>query len=142
MVRLFEPLKLRRMAIPNRVFMSPMCMHLAQNGHPTDWHQVHYGARAVGGVGLVMVEATGVLPERRISPGCLGLWSEAHAVSLRLGRELLLNPHWPLYAADQLGVSVNWSHSYRRGKFRSEGMQHHASRCVPDQRSGSEGVPH
>jgi 2,4-dienoyl-CoA reductase-like NADH-dependent reductase (Old Yellow Enzyme family) len=83
MVRLFEPLKLRAVEIPNRVFMSPMCMFLAQDGHPTAWHKVHCGARAVGGVGLVMVEATGILPEGRISPGCLGLWSDDHVASLR-----------------------------------------------------------
>jgi 2,4-dienoyl-CoA reductase-like NADH-dependent reductase (Old Yellow Enzyme family) len=61
MVRLFEPLTLRGVEMPNHVFMSPMCLFLAPNGHPTDWHKVHYGARAVGGVGLVMVEATGIL---------------------------------------------------------------------------------
>lgn len=75
-VLLFSPLKLRGLTVKNRIFVSPMCMYSAQDGVPNDWHMVHLGSRAVGGAGLITVEATGVVPEGRISPGCLGLWNE------------------------------------------------------------------
>lgn len=79
MSRLFDPLKLRRMEFRNRVFMSPMCQHCAVDGVPDDWHFAHYAARAVGGAGLVIVEATAIAPEGRISPGDLGIWSDEQA---------------------------------------------------------------
>ncbi|WP_413294940.1 NADH:flavin oxidoreductase/NADH oxidase [Bdellovibrio sp. HCB185ZH] len=74
--RLFSPLKFRSIELKNRIAVSPMCMYSAVNGVPNDWHMVHLGARAVGGAGLVIVEATGVRPDGRISPGCLGLWNQ------------------------------------------------------------------
>jgi 2,4-dienoyl-CoA reductase-like NADH-dependent reductase (Old Yellow Enzyme family) len=76
---LFSPLKLRDVTIRNRVFVSPMCQYSSENGMPTPWHLVHLGSRAVGGAGLVMVEATAVSPEARISPDDSGIWSDAHA---------------------------------------------------------------
>jgi 2,4-dienoyl-CoA reductase-like NADH-dependent reductase (Old Yellow Enzyme family) len=66
----------------NRIVMSPMCQYSAVDGMADDWHLVHLGSRAVGGCGLVMVEATAVTPEGRISPGDLGIWSDAHAEPL------------------------------------------------------------
>jgi 2,4-dienoyl-CoA reductase-like NADH-dependent reductase (Old Yellow Enzyme family) len=74
--RLFSPLKLRSIELKNRIAVSPMCMYSAVNGVPNDWHMVHLGSRAVGGAGLVIVEATGVRADGRISPGCLGLWNQ------------------------------------------------------------------
>jgi 2,4-dienoyl-CoA reductase-like NADH-dependent reductase (Old Yellow Enzyme family) len=76
---LFTPLKLRDVEFRNRVFVSPMCQYSSADGLPTPWHMVHLGSRAVGGAGLVMVEATAVNPDGRISPGDSGLWSDAHA---------------------------------------------------------------
>ncbi|MHA7272951.1 NADH:flavin oxidoreductase/NADH oxidase [Arthrobacter sp. TMT4-20] len=71
------PLTLRGVTIPNRVWMSPMCQYSAKtDGVPTDWHLVHYGSRAVGGCGLVMVESTGIGPDHRTTAADLGLWSE------------------------------------------------------------------
>lgn len=81
--RLFSRWTLRGVEFRNRVFLAPMCQYAARDGHPTDWHLVHYGARAAGGVGLVMLEATAVAPEGRISPADLGLWSDDHIPSLR-----------------------------------------------------------
>lgn len=78
MNHLFDSFKLRRLDFRNRVFMAPMCQYAAHDGHPADWHLVHYGSRAVGGMGLVMIEATAVTPEGRITPGDLGLWSDEH----------------------------------------------------------------
>src|SRR5215213_2781270 len=76
---LFSPLRLRDVTFKNRVFVSPMCQYSAVDGLPTDWHLVHLGSRAVGGAGLVMVEATAVSPEGRISPWDSGIWSDGHA---------------------------------------------------------------
>jgi len=73
---LFSRYKLRDLEFRNRVFMAPMCQYSARNGLVKDWHAIHYGARAVGGAGLIMVEATAVTPEGRITPGDLGLWSD------------------------------------------------------------------
>jgi len=76
---LFSPLKIRGVEFKNRVFVSPMCQYSSEDGLPTDWHLVHLGSRAVGGAALVVVEATAVSPEGRISPQDSGLWSERHA---------------------------------------------------------------
>ncbi|MGE3960753.1 MAG: NADH:flavin oxidoreductase/NADH oxidase [Dehalococcoidia bacterium] len=73
---LFDPLRIRGVEFRNRAWMSPMCQYSAVDGVPNDWHLVHLGARAQGGVGLAMVEATAVVPEGRISPGDLGLWND------------------------------------------------------------------
>jgi 2,4-dienoyl-CoA reductase-like NADH-dependent reductase (Old Yellow Enzyme family) len=83
MAHLFEPLTIREVTFRNRVWVSPMCMYSSEDGLPTDWHVVHLGSRAVGGAGLVMVEATAVSPEGRISPRDSGLWSDAHAEAFR-----------------------------------------------------------
>lgn len=79
MSRLFSPLSLRSVTFRNRIFVSPMCQYSSLQGIPTDWHLVHLGSRAVGGAGLVMVEATAVSPEGRISPDDSGIWSDEHA---------------------------------------------------------------
>lgn len=81
MSTLFTPLKLRSLEIPNRAWMSPMCMYSAPDqgpdtGAPTDFHLTHLASRAAGGAGLVMAEATGVRPDGRISPWDLGLWND------------------------------------------------------------------
>ncbi|WP_449063140.1 NADH:flavin oxidoreductase/NADH oxidase [Planomonospora algeriensis] len=78
---LFEPITLRSLTVPNRVWMAPMCQYSAatdgpETGVPHDWHFSHLAARAVGGAGLILTEATAVSPEGRISPADLGLWNE------------------------------------------------------------------
>ena len=75
-MNLFSPFSLRELTLRNRVGMSPMCQYSAQDGRANDWHLVHLGSRAVGGVGLVIFEATAVAPEGRISPADLGLWED------------------------------------------------------------------
>jgi len=77
MSRLFEPLTLRAVTIPNRVFVSPMCEYSCTDGLANDWHLVHLGSRAVGGCGLVLTEAASVSPEGRITPWDAGIWSHA-----------------------------------------------------------------
>jgi 2,4-dienoyl-CoA reductase-like NADH-dependent reductase (Old Yellow Enzyme family) len=81
MSELFKPLRLRGVTFKHRIFVSPMCQYSSEDGLPTDWHFVHLGSRAVGGAALVMVEATAVCPEGRISPTDSGLWSPAHAAA-------------------------------------------------------------
>ncbi len=78
MAKLFTPLKIREIELKNRIAVSPMCEYSANDGFANDWHLVHLGSRAVGGAGLVIVEATAVSPEGRISPGDLGLWKDEH----------------------------------------------------------------
>jgi 2,4-dienoyl-CoA reductase-like NADH-dependent reductase (Old Yellow Enzyme family) len=83
---LFEPIELRGLRIPNRVWMSPMCTYSADPGRPgvpTDFHLGHYAARAAGGAGLVMTEAAAVRADGRITPWCLGLWSDEQIPAFR-----------------------------------------------------------
>jgi 2,4-dienoyl-CoA reductase (NADPH2) len=79
---LLSPLTVRGVTLRNRVGMSPMCQYSCEEGLADDWHLVHLGSRAAGGVGLVMVEATAVTRDGRISPGDLGLWKDRHAEPL------------------------------------------------------------
>ena len=79
MSKLFERLKLREIEFRNRIWVSPMCQYSSEDGMPNDWHLVHLGSRAVGGAGLVFMEATAVSPEGRISPSDAGIWSDGHA---------------------------------------------------------------
>jgi 2,4-dienoyl-CoA reductase-like NADH-dependent reductase (Old Yellow Enzyme family) len=78
MTHLFDPLAIRDIRFANRVFVSPMCEYSSTDGFASDWHFVHLGSRAVGGAGLVLTEATAVLPEGRISPQDLGIWKDEH----------------------------------------------------------------
>ncbi|SFR30725.1 NADH:flavin oxidoreductase/NADH oxidase [Halorubrum sodomense] len=79
---LFTPLALRDTEFRNRVMLSPMCQYSAEDGLANDWHRVHLGARAAGGAGVVMTEATAVEARGRITPNCLGIWSDDHAEAI------------------------------------------------------------
>jgi 2,4-dienoyl-CoA reductase-like NADH-dependent reductase (Old Yellow Enzyme family) len=83
MSQLFTPFTLRSVTFPNRIFVSPMCQYSSEDGMPNEWHRVHLGSRAVGRAGLVMVEASGVSPEGRITAWDSGIWSDAHADAFR-----------------------------------------------------------
>lgn len=85
MSQLFTPIEIRGETIPNRLFVAPMCQYSSENmdGKCGPWHLVHYGTRAVGGAGLVMLEATSVQPEGRISPWDLGLWSDGQMENMK-----------------------------------------------------------
>ncbi|MFA1752535.1 NADH:flavin oxidoreductase/NADH oxidase [Xanthomonas campestris] len=82
MSSLFSPYQLKDVSLRNRIAIPPMCQYTATDGFTNDWHQAHYAGMARGGAGLVIVEATGVSPEGRITPGCLGLWNGAQAEGL------------------------------------------------------------
>lgn len=79
MSALFEPFKLKDATLRNRIAVPPMCQYSATDGLVNDWHLSHYAGMARGGAGLVIVEATAVAPEGRITPGCAGLWNDAQA---------------------------------------------------------------
>lgn len=74
---LTTPFSIKNLTLKNRLVMPPMCQYSATDGMPNDWHYVHYVSRAVGGVGLIIVEMTNVAANGRISPNCLGLWNDA-----------------------------------------------------------------
>lgn len=78
--KLFSPLTIKGVTLKNRIVMAPMCMYSSHNedGHLQNWHRTHYTSRAVGQVGLIIVEATAVTPQGRISPQDLGIWSDEH----------------------------------------------------------------
>lgn len=83
MSALFSPFRLKDITLRNRVAVAPMCQYMAVDGLVTDWHLPHYADIARGGAGLVVVEATAVSPEGRITPACLGLWTDAQAEALK-----------------------------------------------------------
>lgn len=81
-IDLLSPLGIRGVTLRNRVVMSPMCQYSSVDGLANDWHLVHLGSRAAGGVGLVMVEATAVTADGRITPGDMGIWGDEHVEPL------------------------------------------------------------
>ena len=82
-MKLYEPISFRNVTLENRIVMSPMCMFSAEDGVATDFHFVHYASRAQGGAGLIMMESTGIIPEGRITPKCLGLWNDEQQKSIK-----------------------------------------------------------
>ena len=124
---LFEPLALRAVTLRNRIALSPMCQYSAVEGRATDWHLVHLGARALGGVGMVIFEATAVEPLGRISAADLGLWDDAQVEPLarvvrfveqagavsclqlaHAGRKASMRVPWDQGGAPHLPVSGGW----------------------------------
>jgi anthraniloyl-CoA monooxygenase len=105
---MFQPFQLRELELDNRVVVSPMCQYSAVEGVPNDWHLVHIGSRAIGGAGLVMCEMTDVSPEARITPGCTGLWSAAHADAWRRIVDFV-------HANSRAKIGVQIAHAGRKG---------------------------
>ncbi|MFF9898003.1 NADH:flavin oxidoreductase/NADH oxidase [Streptomyces longispororuber] len=122
MSKLFEPIRLRNLTIPNRVWMAPMCQYSAAHsgpdvGVPHDWHATHLATRAVGGVGLILVEATAVNPEGRISPGCLGLWNDRQQEAFRkINDSLLEHGTVPAIQLAHAGRKASTAAPFRGGK--------------------------
>lgn len=83
MAHINDSLSIKSVTIKNRIGMSPMCMYSSHDGFATDWHLAHYGARAMGGVGIIIQEATAVAPEGRITPHDLGLWKDEQIEPLK-----------------------------------------------------------
>ncbi|EXU61776.1 oxidoreductase [Streptomyces sp. PRh5] len=100
----WTPIRLRELSVPNRVWLSPMCQYSAdRSGAPADWHIAHYGARAAGGVGMVMVECTAVAPDMRTTAQDLGLYTEEQVIGHRRLADAITSIG--SVAAVQLGVA-------------------------------------
>jgi NADPH2 dehydrogenase len=83
MANIFSEYNIGNLKLKNRIVMPPMCMYVApETGMVTDWHIIHYATRAVGGAGLIIVEATGIAPEGRLTSNDLGIWEDAHIPGL------------------------------------------------------------
>jgi 2,4-dienoyl-CoA reductase-like NADH-dependent reductase (Old Yellow Enzyme family) len=103
---LFTPYASRGVTFRNRIVLSPMCQYVAEDGHATRWHRAHHGRFALGGVGGAVLEATAVAREGRITPGCLGIWSDEHVVGLA---EIVA-----LYHDQGIPVGVQLAHAGRK----------------------------
>jgi 2,4-dienoyl-CoA reductase-like NADH-dependent reductase (Old Yellow Enzyme family) len=103
---LFQPFRLRGVSFRNRVMLSPMCQYSAEEGHATRWHRAHHSRFSLGGIGGALVEATAVTRSGRITPGCLGIWSDAHVEGLR---ELA-----DLYHDQGIPVGIQLAHAGRK----------------------------
>lgn len=112
MSQLFSPYTLRSLTLPNRIIVSPMCQYSADNGAATTWHMIHLGHLALSGAGMLMIEATAVEPEGRITPSDLGLWDDATEAALV-----------PILAAirkhSSIAVVMQLSHAGRKASSRS-----------------------
>lgn len=107
---LFTPLRLRDVEFPNRIGVSPMCQYSAVDGFANDWHFAHLGVRAVGGAGLVMMEATAVARDGRITLGCTGLWADEQIATVtRIARFLKSQGSVP---------GIQLAHAGRKGSTR------------------------
>ncbi|KAJ1813540.1 hypothetical protein LPJ60_006304, partial [Coemansia sp. RSA 2675] len=103
----FQPLTIRGSTIKNRIWVSPMCTYSSEDGFATDFHLTHYSQYAMHGAGLIVVEASGVLPEGRITPNCLGIWKDEH-----IGNLSRIVNHAHKYGA-VMGIQLG--HSGRKG---------------------------
>src|SRR5512134_3455704 len=112
MPRLFEPITLRGLTLPNRIMVSPMCQYSAVDGSATDWHVAHLGSLALSGAGLLCLEATAVTAEGRITPGDLGLYSDDNERAL--ARVVAM-----IRAAAPIRLAIQLAHAGRKGSSRA-----------------------
>jgi NADPH2 dehydrogenase len=108
MSALFSPIRLRGLALPNRIMVAPMCQYSAENGEANDWHFTHMNTLALSGAAMFCIEATHVEPIGRITPGCLGLWDDATEAALK-----------PILASlrkhSRIAVAMQIAHAGRKG---------------------------
>ena len=110
--RLFSPLAFGPLTLRNRIVVSPMCQYSAVDGNAVDWHLIHLGSLAISGAGLLCVEATAVRPEGRITPGCLGLYSDANQAALQRVVD-------GIRSAAALPLAIQLSHAGRKASSRA-----------------------
>ena len=116
-ITLFSPLTLRCVTFANRLWVSPMCQYSSPlDGVARAWHQVHIGSFATGGAGLIMMEATGVLPEGRISINCLGLWNDEQRDALK--------PIVDFAHQMRTKIGIQLAHAGRKGSTMPPGADH------------------
>jgi len=131
MPHLFEPYTLRGVTLRNRIGVSPMCQYSSENGTATDWHLVHLGSRAIGGAGLVIVEASAVEARGRISPQDAGLWSDDHIEPLaRITRFIAQHGAAP---------GIQLAHAGRKAST-VRPWEKNANQSVPDEEGGWQSV--
>lgn len=136
--RLFSPLPLGSLTLPNRIVIAPMCQYAAVDGNATDWHLIHLGSLALSGAGLMVLEATAVSPEGRISAADLGLWNDANETALALVLASVRR-----HAAMPLAIQL--SHAGRKGSTQvpwEGGSQVHPHEPAGWQTLGPSAVPH
>src|SRR4030088_1285747 len=108
MSALFSPIKLRSLALPNRIMVGPMCQYSAENGEAHDWHFTHINTLALSGAAMFCIEATHVEAGGRIAQGCLGLWNDATEAALK-----------PILASvrkhSRIAVAMQLAHAGRKG---------------------------
>ncbi|MDQ3267037.1 MAG: bifunctional salicylyl-CoA 5-hydroxylase/oxidoreductase [Myxococcota bacterium] len=105
---MFAPLRLRGMTLANRIVVSPMCQYVARDGLVDEWHLVHLGSRAMGGAGLVITEMTDVSQDGRITPGCAGMWTDAHEAAWKRIVDFI-------HARSTAKVAIQLAHAGRKG---------------------------
>jgi 2,4-dienoyl-CoA reductase-like NADH-dependent reductase (Old Yellow Enzyme family) len=110
--RLFSPIQLGPLSLPNRIMVSPMCQYSASGGNAVDWHLIHLGSLAISGAGLLCVEATAVTPEGRITPGCLGLYSDENQAALQ-------RVVTALRSVSAIPLAIQLSHAGRKASSRA-----------------------
>ena len=108
MSALFSPIRLRDLALANRIMVAPMCQYSAENGKANDWHFTHINTLALSGAAMFCIEATHVEAIGRITPGCLGLWNDATEAALR-----------PILASvrkhSKIAIAIQLAHAGRKG---------------------------
>ena len=132
---LFSPLTIKKITLKNRIVISPMCQYSAVDGFANDWHLVHLGSRATGGVGLIIQEATAVSPEARISPADLGIWKDEHIEKLKTINQFIVSqnsiPGIQLaHAGRKASVSAPWEGN-KKLDFAQGGWQTVSSSTIP-----------
>jgi anthraniloyl-CoA monooxygenase len=122
---MFAPMKLRDMEIANRVVVSPMCMYSAEDGTPNDFHLVHYGARAMGGAGLIFTEMTDISADARITPGCAGMYEPEHVAAWKRIVDYV-------HAHSNAKFALQLAHAGRKGSTRVPWDEDHPDQPLPD----------
>lgn len=134
-VLLFSPLTIKKITFKNRIVISPMCQYSSVDGFANDWHLVHLGSRATGGVGLIIQEATAVSPEARISPSDLGIWKDEHIEKLKTINQFIVSqnavPGIQLaHAGRKASVSAPWMGN-KKLDFAQGGWQTVSASAIP-----------
>lgn len=111
MSKLFTPLSLGKLALPNRIVIAPMCQYSADEGAATDWHRMHLGHLSLSGAGMLIIEATAVEPAGRISPADLGLWCDRTEQALRAALE-------PVRKYSAMPLAIQLAHAGRKASTR------------------------
>lgn len=112
MSKLFSPMSIGGLTLENRIIVAPMCQYAVEDGTAADWHMIHLGHLALSGAGLLMLEATAVSPEARISPADLGLYSDANEAGLARVMEAIR-------ANSEMPIAIQLGHAGRKASSRS-----------------------